>query len=77
MFNNGDKWVNHYDRNYMKLQLIVKIIDKGEKLSFAGTISNGGINWLRIEIPKCLQLVHKFHSYFKIFFAHERATLLI
>ena len=37
MFNNGDKCINHYNRNYWKLLLIVKMIDKGEKLSITST----------------------------------------
>ena len=40
MFNNGNKWINHYDKKYWKLQLIVTIIDRSGKSSFAGTISN-------------------------------------
>ena len=40
MFNNGDKWINHCDRNYWKLQFIFTIIDRGEELSFAGAISH-------------------------------------
>ena len=48
MFNNGDKWINHFGRNYWKLQLALTIIVRGEKLRFAVTISNDSIKWLRI-----------------------------
>ena len=53
MVNNGDKWIDHYDRNYWKLQLIVTIIERGKKLSFAGIISNDFIDWLRIHLKDC------------------------
>ena len=55
MFDNGDKWINHNYRNYWKLQLIliVTIIDRGEKLNFAGSISNDCIDWLRILLKHC------------------------
>ena len=45
MFNNGEKRINHYNRNYWKFQLIFTIIDRGEKLSFAALDC---IDWRRI-----------------------------
>ena len=48
MLYNGDKWINHYGKNYWKSQLIVTIIDRGKNLSFAGIFNNDCIGWLRI-----------------------------
>ena len=53
MFNNGDKWISYYDRNYWKLELAVTVIDRSKKLSFAGINSNDYMDWLRILFKDC------------------------